>query len=60
MDPANKNRPVLPGGFFLLNGRIYSPLPKRRDHHPARRGWGSDSGAGCSGSGAAGSAWAST
>src|SRR6478735_4308865 len=26
--------------FFRLTYRIcYSPLPKRRDHHPARRGW---------------------
>jgi hypothetical protein len=39
---------------------IYSPLPKRRDHHPARRGWvsvvseaGSAAGAGlAAGSGA--------
>src|SRR5882724_7631713 len=34
----------------------YSPLPKRRDHHPARRGWpssaASGSGAGCAGAGA--------
>ena len=34
----------------------YSPLPKRRDHHPARRGWPSSAasgpGAGCGGAGA--------
>jgi len=34
-----KNRPVLPGGFsFQKSKTAYSPLPKRRDHHPARRG----------------------
>jgi hypothetical protein len=38
----------------------YSPLPKRRDHHPARRGWLSfvAAGAGWAGAGAAdGSDW---
>jgi hypothetical protein len=35
--PANKkSRPEIPGGFHLVLD--YSPLPKRRDHHPARRG----------------------
>jgi len=30
----------LPGGFFIAQDRLlYSPLPKRRDDHPARRGW---------------------
>jgi hypothetical protein len=34
-----KNRPVLPGGLSVFIDRLsYSPLPKRRDHHPARRG----------------------
>jgi hypothetical protein len=43
---------------------FYSPLPKRRDHHPARRGWVSVSvsvvvsDAGSAGAGdAAGSGW---
>ena len=41
-----KNRPVLPGGFSVLQtlarkcaSAAYSPLPKRRDHQPALRGW---------------------
>jgi hypothetical protein len=25
--------------FRFTNRICYSPLPKRRDHHPARRGW---------------------
>jgi hypothetical protein len=32
----NQNRPALPGGFIWIS--FYSPLPKRRDHQPARRG----------------------
>jgi hypothetical protein len=32
--------PGVAGRFFYCTGSIaYSPLPKRRDHHPARRGW---------------------
>jgi hypothetical protein len=54
----NKNRPVLPGGFFVSQFlMVYSPLPKRRDHQPALRGWPSSvaaetgSAAGADGSG---------
>jgi hypothetical protein len=51
----NKNRPVLPGGLSFHKPGCYSPFPKRRDHHPARRGWVSVvvSEAGWAGAGAA-------
>jgi hypothetical protein len=36
----NKKLPGFAGRFFISKIRtVYSPLPKRRDHHPARRGW---------------------
>src|SRR5450631_1734297 len=56
---TKQNRPVLPGRLFrLTNQNCYSPLPKRRDHQPARRGWVSsvDSGAVSSAGGGAGDA----
>jgi hypothetical protein len=35
-----KKPPGFAGRFFVSQSLIvYSPLPKRRDHHPARRGW---------------------
>jgi hypothetical protein len=39
---------------MLFRIMLYSPLPKRRDHHPALRGWLSPvaSGAGSAGAGA--------
>src|ERR1700737_980212 len=54
--------PGFAGRFFRLTNRIsYSLLPKRRDHHPARRGWVVSvvaSEAGGAGAGAAdGSGW---
>ena len=52
---TNQKPPGFAGRFFRFANRIaYSPLPKRRDHHPARRGWVSlvVSEAGCAGAGA--------
>src|SRR5580704_11161377 len=49
---GRKNRPVLPGGFRLAYRIVYSPLPNRRDHHPARRGWVSSVAAGAGSAGA--------
>jgi hypothetical protein len=52
-----------PGGFSFRNQMRYSPLPKRRDHHPARRGCVSvvvsdaGSGAGVGAGGGDGSGW---
>ena len=49
--------------FRFANQMRYSPLPKRRDHHPARRGWVSvvvsdaGSGAGVGAGGGDGSGW---
>jgi hypothetical protein len=38
--PSNKKPPGFAGRFLVSQILIvYSPLPKRRDHHPARRGW---------------------
>jgi hypothetical protein len=35
-----KKPPGFAGRFFRFTNRIaYSPLPKRRDHQPALRGW---------------------
>jgi hypothetical protein len=34
-----KKPPGFAGRFLRLKILAYSPLPKRRDHHPARRGW---------------------
>ena len=42
-----------PGGF-LFGSIAYSPLPKRRDHHPALRGAASPDVAGAAGSAAGG------
>jgi hypothetical protein len=52
---TNQKPPGFAGRFFVSQILIaYSPLPKRRDHHPARRGWVSlvVSDPGCAGAGA--------
>jgi hypothetical protein len=59
---TKQNRPVLPGGFSFSNSVSYSPLPNRRDHHPARRGWLSSEASGAGSAGvraglAAGGGW---
>jgi hypothetical protein len=60
---AKQKPPGCAGRFFRLKSQMsYSPLPKRRDHHPARRGWASvvasGAGAGSAGAGVAvGSGW---
>jgi hypothetical protein len=57
---AKQKPPGFAGRFFRLAMLIvYSPLPKRRDHHPARRGWPSSlaAEAGSAGAGADGSGW---
>jgi hypothetical protein len=55
---SKQKPPGFAGRFFRLAIQIvYSlPLPKRRDHHPARRGWVSlvASEAGSAGAGAGG------
>ena len=50
--PNRRKPPGFAGRFFVSEiWQAYSPLPKRRDHHPARRGWVSVvvSAAGCCG-----------
>jgi hypothetical protein len=58
--------PGFAGRFFVFTKLAsYSPPPKRRDHHPARRGWvsvavsevGCSAGAGAGAGDGAGSAW---
>jgi hypothetical protein len=38
LNRCNKKPPGF-AGRFVLQTCCYSPPPKRRDHHPARRGW---------------------